>query len=603
MQEQRLGRRDRAALLFARAHRLDPDLAEARVRALGCFSALRRFGQAKRLLDDAREHGAEPRTLAAEYAKLGAALVDEPLEHLLAMDALIEALTLDRNAPGAAAARERLKNMPRAWREEAARIEAAAVEAKDRRGAAALHLQLAQLHAAYDPEGLPRMLERVERAWTLAPGTEAALEILERVFTERSDHRGHADALARLVAATRDRAAQVAVLLELARVDVVRFGDAEAGLATLHRALALDPASEVAALQAFELEMNAGRFAEALETLERHLAATPEKPAHAALRVHAAALARDRLGDPVRARRHLEAALRADPGFGPAGQALAPLLAEAGEWQRLCEVLDVSARWERDPAERVRLLERMAEVQQDRLGRPRDALRTLARALAIDPGRATTRKAMEGAAARADAYLELTRAYRAAARSGDADLKARKNLLRRLAEILDHDLGQPEEAVRAWRDLTELDPEDKGAVAALEAAMARAGQQEELARTLEEKRSRAAGEERLALSAKLARVFADAGEVDRSTPLWREILAQRPDDEEALWGLTRRWRRGPGTRAAEERVWVLARLALARRGTRSGRRWSWPGPRCWPSRSGGWARRPGSPSRCSPPAG
>ena len=564
--EQRLLRRDRAALLYVRAQRLDPELVEARVRALACFFALRRFGQAKRLLDGAREHGAEPRTLAAEYAKLGAALVEEPLEHGLAMDALIEALALDRNAPGATEARERLKNVPRSWREELSRIEAAAAAAHDRRIAATLNLRIAQLHAAYDPEGLPRVVQRVEKAWALSPGAEAALEVLDRVFSERGDHRGQADALARLAAQTRDRAAQVAVLLELARVELVRFGDGEAALDAFHRALELDPASEVAALQAFELEVDAGRFTDALETLERHLAATPEKAAHAALRTHAATLARDRLGDPVRARRHLEAALRADPGFGPAGQALAPLLADAGEWQRLSEVLDVSARWERDPAERVRLLERMAEVQQDRLGRPRDALRTLARALAVDPGRAATRKAMEGAAARADAYLELTRAYRAAARSGGADLKARKNLLRRLAEILDRDLGQPEEAVRAWRELTELDPEDRGAAAALEASMARAGQQEELAHALEEKRERATGAERLSHTAKLARIFAGAGEVDRAMPLWREILAERPDDEEALWGLHASLEARPGTRSAEERVLVLTRLALRRKG-------------------------------------
>ena len=316
--EQRLGRRDRAALLYARAHRLDPDLAEARVRALACFSAMRRFGQAKKLLDAAREHGAEPRTLAAEYAKLGAALVDEPLEHGLAMDALIEAVTLDRNAPGAAAARERLKNMPRSWREEAARVEAAAAAAQDRRSAAALHLRLAQLHAAYDPEGLPRLVDRVERAWALAPGNEAALEILERVFAERGDHRGHADALARLSALTRDRAAQVTLLLELARVDMVRFGDAEAALGTLHRALALNPASEVAALQAFELEMDAGRFVDALETLERHLAATPEKAAHAALR---------------------------DPrGRAGAGPAWAIRSGRAGTWRPRCGPIPGSAR-------------------------------------------------------------------------------------------------------------------------------------------------------------------------------------------------------------------------------------------------------------------
>ncbi len=154
-------------------------------------------------------------------------------------------------------------------------------------------------------------------------------------------------------------------------------------------------------------------------------------------------------------------------------------------------------------------------MQQERLGRPRDALRTLSRALAVDPARAPTRKAMEGAAARADAFLELARAYRSAAGSPGADAKTRKTLQRRVAEIYDRDLGKPEEAARAWRELLEADPGDRGAAAGLEACLARAGQQGDLARDVEDRRAHATGEERRALSAKLARLHHDAARFDR----------------------------------------------------------------------------------------
>ncbi|HEX9244363.1 MAG TPA: tetratricopeptide repeat protein, partial [Anaeromyxobacter sp.] len=561
LQEERLGRRDRAALLYARACRLDPTLEEARTRGLACFSALRRYRQAKRMLDAARDAGAEPRGLAAEYARLGAALVEEPLEHDVATDALIEATALDRSAPGVAAARERLRAFPRTWREEARALEEAAARTEDRREAARLHLRLAQLHLAYDPEGSARGLERIDRAWALAPGEPFALELLARIHAERGDHRAHADALARLAASTRDRAALVALWVELAAVDLIRFGDEPSALAALEKALELDPACESAALQAFEHHVDAGRFAEALSVLERHLAAAPEKPAHVPLRVRAAQLAKDRLGDPARARRHLEAALREDPADGAAAVALAPLLAEAGEWAPLAAVLEHSAALALDPQERVRHLERLAEVQQERLGKPREALRTLSRALALDPARAATRKAMEGAAARADAFLDLARAYHSAADAAGADLKTRKTLLRREAEILDRDLGKPEEAVRAWRALAELDPEDRGAAAALEACMARAGQQEELARELQARRARASGEERRALTAKLARLWHDAARFGPAAEVWRDALRAAPDDEEALWGLHAALEATEGARAAEERVQVLATLA------------------------------------------
>jgi tetratricopeptide (TPR) repeat protein len=562
LQEQKLGRRDRAALLYARACRLDPGLAEARAGALACFAAMRRFAQAKRMLDASREAGGDPKALALEYAELGAALVDEPLEHELAMDALIDAVTLDRTVPGATEARDRLRAFPRTWRDEARVLEDAAADAADRRDAARIQLRLAQLHVAYDPEGFAHGLERLERAWALAPGEPAVLELLGRVYEERNDHRAHVDALARLAAATRDKAALVALHVEMARLDLVRFGDRESAVAAFGKALELDPASEPAALQIFEHHADAGRFAEALAILERHLAAAPEKPAHASLRVRAAQLAREKLGDRDRARRHLEAALRADPRDGAAAAALAPLLAEAGEWAALAGVLEHSAALAAAPEERVRLLERLAEVQQDRLGRPRDALRTLARALALDPGRAQTRNAMEGAAARADAFLELARAYRSAADAVGEDVKARKTLLRRVAEIFDRDLGKPEEAVRAWKALAAVDPEDRGAAAALEACMARAGQQEELARELQARREKAIGDERRVLTAKLARLWHDAAEFGRAAAVWREALADAPGDDEALWGLHAALEASEGTRAAEERVQVLAALAL-----------------------------------------
>ncbi|HUL59614.1 MAG TPA: tetratricopeptide repeat protein, partial [Anaeromyxobacteraceae bacterium] len=566
VQEDRLGRRDRAALLYARACRLDPSLEEARTLALACHVALRRFAQAKRTLDAARDSGADRRGIAAEYARLGAVLADEPLEHDLAMDALVDALSLDRAAPGAVELRERLRAVPRTWRQELEALDGRIAAAADRREAAALHLRAAQLHAAYDPDGAARVAERVDRAWALAPGNGFALDLLERVFGERSDWRGLSDALARLAASTRDRSAQVALYLRVAQTDLVRFGDAPAALASLERALELDPSCEPAALQAFEHLYNGSRWEEALAVLERHLAAAPEKPQHAPLRVRAAEMAREKLGDAARARRHLEAALRADPGHAPAAAALAPLLAEAGEWQKLSDVLERRLRAEPDAAERVRILERIAEVQQDRLSRPRDALRTLARALALDPRRAATRKAMEGAAARAGAFTDLARAYRSAAEAVEGDLKAKKTLLRRVAEIHDRDLEQPEEAVRAWRDLVALDPEDRGAAAALEACLARAGKHQEVARALEERVERAEGAEKRDAAVKLARLWQEASDPERAAAAWRALLAASPDDLDALWGLHAALEATAGPRAAEERVLVLARLAARAKG-------------------------------------
>ena len=442
---ERIGRHDRAALHLARAARLDPALVEARDGAVEACLAIRRFSQARRILDVAREGGAEPAGLAEAYARLGARLSDEALLHDLAMDSIIEAQALGRGVPGLAEARERLTSLPRRWRDEVATLEARAGHA-GRRAAAGLLARAAQLHAAYDPDGTARAVALLEQAWAAAPGAPEVLELLERIHGDRQDHGALGATLDRLAATTRDRAALAQVHLARARLRLVRHADGAGALAALERALEVDPANESAALQALELRVDAGRIAEAVEGLERHLAATPARRSHAALQVRAAALSRGPLGDPGRARRHLEAALRASPGDVAAAAALAPLLAEAEEWERLAEVLALLVEAAPDAAEEVRLRERRAAVLLQRLDRPREAFELLAPALALDPRRVQVRLELEDAARRAGLLPELCGALREVAGAPGQEPAIRRGLLRHAVpvhEVVKVDLHVP----------------------------------------------------------------------------------------------------------------------------------------------------------------
>lgn len=567
--EERLGRRDRAAMRFAGAVRLDAGLVEARQRGLEACLGLRRYAQAKRLLDTARDAGAERPALARDYVRLGATLADQALFHDVAMDALIEAQAIDRTTPGAAEARERLTALPRRWREEAAALEAAAAAAP-RKEAAELLLRTAQLQAAYAPDGVGPAVDLLERAWALAPGQPAVLELLERVLSERKDYGGQAAALERLAAVTRDRGALVQLHLAASRLKLVRLGDGAGALAALARALELDPACETAALQSFEQLADAGRFAEALAVLERHLEATPEKPGHALLRVRAADLARSRLGDPARARRHLEAALRADPGHAPAAAALVPLLTEGEEWARLAEVLAVQVAGEPDIAARVRLQEQLAAVEVERLDRPADAFRTLSRALTLDPHRGSVRSALEEAARRARLLPELCRSLRAAAMAVGDDGPVRRALMQRAAELLEQELGQPEAAAAAWRELAALDPSDSEVAWAVAECETRLRAQLEELVTLEAAHAAATGAARRQTGSALASRLTAAGRGAAAATVWRELQAasaDAADDAESLWGLHAALEATPGAVAAEERTQVLARLAALARGS------------------------------------
>ena len=558
--EDRIGRRDRAALFYGRAVRLAPDLSEGRRRAVACAEVLGRHAHARKLLDSWRDAGGDRAELAQAYAHLGTLLVDEPLEHGLALEATVEAMLLDRSVPGAAETLERLRSTPRTWRDQAGALEARAAVERDRREASRIWLRLAALHVAYDPDGAAMAREAFDRAWLASPGNPRALDLLERWHGERGDWTALREELTRLARSSRDLAAAVAANLRLSQLLLVRFGDAEGAVDALDRALDLDPANEEAALHLFEAHVDAGHTTEALSALERHLAAGPRRPEHAPLRLRGAEMA-IAAGQPARARHLLEAALREAPGFVPAARALLPLLDAAGDWPQLAETLQSVASSERDPAARATLLLRAAELTLDSIGDPAEAMRILSWALLAEPARMATRRALEAVAARNGDFTELSRAFRAGAAVSGTDLGTRKALLRRVAEIEDHDLGHAEEAARVWRILADLDPGDRGAASAYEAALSRAGRHAELIDDLTGRLAGASDADRRELSKKIARLHLEAGDAPRSESAWRELLALDGTDPESLRGLATALRVDGSEMAAAELCQVLARLA------------------------------------------
>ncbi len=558
--EDRLGRRDRAALFYGRAFRLAPDLAEARRRAVACAEALGRHGHAKRLLDDWRDAGGHREELAQAYAHLGKILVDEPLEHGLALEATVEAMLLDRGAPGAAETLERLRSASRTWRDQAAALEERAAVERDRKEAARIWLRLAALHVAYDPDGTSLAREAFDRAWLASPGHPRALDFLERWHGERGDWPALREELSRLSRSSRDLAAAVAANLRLSQLLLVRFGDADGAREALSRALELDPANDEAALHLFESHVDAGREPEALSVLERHLDARPRRPEHAPLRLRGAEMA-IAAGQQGRARRMLEAALREAPGFTPAARALIPLLESAGDGPQLVEAIQAVASQERDPVARATLLLRAAEVAQDSIGDSAEAMRILSWALVTEPARMGTRRQIEAVAARSGDFVGLSRAFRAGAAAAGSDLGTRKALLRRVAETEEHDLGRDEEAAHVWRTLADLDPDDRGAANAYESALARAGRHAELIEDLGARLAVATGAERREITQKVARLLLESGDTKRSEAAWRDLLAMDGTDPEALRGLATALRAEGSEAAAGELCQVLARLS------------------------------------------
>ncbi len=240
---------------------------------------------------------------------------------------------------------------------------------------------------------------RLARLQEQAFGRRAeAIEQLTEILEMQSDNVEALNELERLLAAEEawselvgwlehrvgltEGAAQAEVLRRLAAVHEERRGDAPAAIASLARAIDVDPTDVDSIKRLEQLHRNAGNYAETASTLEQliSLLAPDESVAYA---LSLANVAEEHLGDAARA----EAALRQAYQVAP-DQALEPLrehFEKHGRYQELAELLVEEAMATSDDALQVDLLKRAASIHQEQLADPATAASYLERAAQLTP--------------------------------------------------------------------------------------------------------------------------------------------------------------------------------------------------------------------------
>jgi len=431
--------------------------------AVACAEALGRYGHAKRLLDAWRDAGGDRAELARDYAQLGASSSTSRSSTGRARGHGGGDAARPRRARGGGHARA-LRSASRTWRDQAATLEERA--AVERIGGGRPHLAADRgLHVAYDPDGSSMAREAFDRAGWPRPAIREPWTSWN-AGTGSGPTGGAARGAHPARAQLRDLAAAVAANLRLSQVLLVRFGDADGA-----REASPAPWSSTRPTTRPRSTSSSRTWTpDASPTpsrLERHLAArrsgrAPRAPAPGAEMAIAAGsrpgpgacwrLPCGRLGIRPAARALLRSSSR---GRLAAARGDAPGVAAQ----------------ERDPVVRASLLQRAAEVALEPIG-------DTAERCASSPGtrhRAGAHgdaAAARGVAARTGDYAELSRAFTSGAAAAGSDLGTRKALLRRVAEIEEHDLGRDERRHGPGAS-SQTRPDDRGAANAYEAAGAR----------------------------------------------------------------------------------------------------------------------------------
>ncbi|GEM_PF-356539 len=473
----RTGRKDRAVIALTDALRLDPDQRELREALFDGLLDLGRFGLAAEVLEEIRRrHGDDaflPRARAFVLDALDLPPQHEKAERILGMmleidpedeeTLRLQALLGSLSTPDGVAARM-----------EALRLEAENGMDRHRQARACLSLALFSKDqpAGENSEGTAAksgVQDLLRQALTLWPGMPLAFEALEGKASSDGSWEGYAAFLESQAEATQDRTARAQLLMRLATTRIVRLADPDGALEALLRACEAPSCSLEITSMAAELLAEKSRFEEAAALLEKQAALAESDDVKGALLFKLADLRERHLKDPEGAAKALEGIIETSPGDFEALERLASIYEGTADPENLLRIYELMLPTLVSQDDRFRLLCEAADVQSDLLDRFDDALATRCRALLLRPGNQELCGQLEaGAQSQSDQEKVVTACLAAARVASNGE---RPDLFRRAARLLGGPLARTRDALRIWKKLLEIQPDDEEARTAVEAIL------------------------------------------------------------------------------------------------------------------------------------
>lgn len=265
---------------------------------------------------------------------------------------------------------------------------------------------------------------------------------------------GEWEAYVELLEAEAERASDVQsavyVLGRVAEVYALQLNDPERALQAWRRLLDLDPANLDAVRTMARLCDRTGRWEELLDANERELDLIAGAPGELDLLVRSAEIAERALNELMRARDFLERALRLDPHFLPALQAMGRIARRLRNWHELAALFETEAEVTASSREKVVLLSKLAELRAEQLEDVDGAIEAHEAAVTHEPTHLASIRALQRLyALRGDAANEARMIVAEAEQVTEP--RARAILFDRLGRLRAERMGEPQLAAAAWR--------------------------------------------------------------------------------------------------------------------------------------------------------
>jgi tetratricopeptide (TPR) repeat protein len=415
-------------------------------------------------------------------------------------------------------------------------------------------------------------LRHLRSAWVASPGDADALDGLARVLApvppEATDAgpRSLVELYGQAADGAREPGRKVAFLERVALIWEELLGDPSRASRAYERVLAIDRNRQSAIIGLQRTAMRTGDERALARALldEARIASDPET--QIGLRVRAAVVLASH--DAPRAIQLVREVLEENPRHPQARELETRLYEESNRWELTAKSLRARIDLATNSKEKVALWLALAQVQHGRLRTPLDALVSLERARALDPGHPVpAEEATRVLEAHGDARALRDMLERLASNAVTPEERARR--LGHAAEIDELRLGDDASAVRTYQRALAETPDDDWLADRLSRLMARRARKRggmelaELASLLGKRIERmAVVEAKRALSFELASLLVEGGqEPMRATSLLESLLSEQGDHVPAL--RTLEWLRRRATVDVASLARVLSRQAAA----------------------------------------
>ncbi|HMC93748.1 MAG TPA: tetratricopeptide repeat protein, partial [Polyangia bacterium] len=214
------------------------------------------------------------------------------------------------------------------------------------------------------------------------------------------------------------------------------------------------------------------------------------------------------------------------------------ILLKAKSWDRLAALLEREAVAQTEPAARMDILRRVAQLHREKLGNAKRAIEVYKEILRADPHDAVSMRALVEIHEREGDFAGLAHALREQIELTTAK-QERVGLLRRVLVIYDERTGDLGQGQWAAGEILQAVPGDRDTLTRLERILERAGQPADLVRVLElHAKHAASADERLQLFRRVAEIlYTKLQDPTGAAERLEEVARLDPDDAKALAGL------------------------------------------------------------------